>query len=81
MYFVRYKNQDIDRETKYPELDMGYGEVLHDSLQCLQWKMQKVFRPLLDTQDWGRSDPLEVKEYLSQAARFNEILVNASNSM
>ena len=81
MYFVRYRNQDIDRDTKNPELEMGYGEIIADSLQCLHWNLQKVFIPALDAQDWGRSDPLEVKEYLGQAAKFNEILVDASNSM
>jgi hypothetical protein len=51
------------------------------ALQCLEWTMHKVFRPLLDTQDWGKSELLEVKGYPFQAARFNEIFVNASNIM
>lgn len=82
IYFTKRVSGSIDRDSRTPELEIGFGEVSSNLLECFHLTLQSVFQPQLEGMPaWGKCSEAHSKEYLAHLTRFDEMLADAVSSL
>ncbi len=83
IFFTKRTPGAIDKDTRSPEQEIGFGEVSSNVLECFHQTLHGVFQPQLDGlwHDWGKCTDVHTKEYLAHLSRFDEMLADAVSSL
>ncbi len=83
IFFTKRIAGPVDKDTRTPETDIGFGEVSSNVLECFHQSLHGVFQPQLDNvwHSWGKCTDTHTKEYLAHLSRFDEMLADAVSSL
>ena len=83
IYFAKRVSGAIERDTRTPEMDMYFGEVSSNVLECFHYTLQSVFGPQLENMQsaWGKCSDVHSKEFLAHLNRFDEMVGDAVSSL